>query len=136
MNWIRNDQLFDQGIDEDGNVIGYYSFVSEVINPEKMEGTPYTLYDSGDFYRSMFITVMTDATFVIDADAIKSTKMAQKISFKNMVTALLDWPREVVKNWRSNVSRDSMKWPERYYNGIDDIPLYNWIKVNERNPCC
>lgn len=71
LNWIRNDQLFDQGIDEDGNVIGYYSFVSEVINPEKMEGTPYTLYDSGDFYRSMFITVMTDATFVIDADAIK-----------------------------------------------------------------
>ncbi len=71
LNWIRNDQLFNQGIDENGNVIGYYSFVSEVINPEKMEGTPYTLYDSGDFYRSMFITVMTDATFVIDADAIK-----------------------------------------------------------------
>lgn len=24
-----------------------------------------------------------------------------------------------------------MRWPERYYNGIDDIPLYNWIKINE-----
>lgn len=71
LNWIRNDQLFAQGVDENGDVIGYYSFVSEVINPDKMEGTPYTLYDTGEFYRSMFITVMMDATFVIDADAIK-----------------------------------------------------------------
>jgi hypothetical protein len=67
---IRIDQLFEEGIDSDGDVIGYYSYFTELMNPEKKEGTPYTLLDSGDFYESMIITIGKDY-FEIDADPIK-----------------------------------------------------------------
>ena len=67
---VRKDQLFNQGIDEDGDIIGFYSEWTELINPEKVAGTPYTLFDSGDFYKSMYLVVLKDS-FVIDADPIK-----------------------------------------------------------------
>lgn len=66
--WIQQDQLTQRGVDEDGTVIGYYSFASEVASGgRKEEGTHYTLYAEGDFYRSMFITVLANS-FVVDAD--------------------------------------------------------------------
>ena len=67
---IRNDQLFEQGIDSDGDVIGFYSYFTELMNPEKQEGTPYTLKDSGAFYESFLITIFNDY-FEINADPIK-----------------------------------------------------------------
>ena len=42
LDWIRNDQL-QKGIDEDGDIMGLYSEWTEMINPEKIAGTPYTL---------------------------------------------------------------------------------------------
>lgn len=71
LDWIRYDQLFKKGVDENDDVIGYYSAFTEFINPEKVEGTPYTLFDSGDFYRSMMIVVRYDSAIEIDADPIK-----------------------------------------------------------------
>lgn len=68
---IRNDQLKAKGIDKDGNVIGIYSEVTEMINPEKLAGTHYTLYDEGDFYRSMYVSVFPDR-IEINADPVKS----------------------------------------------------------------
>jgi hypothetical protein len=67
---IRIDQLFEQGIDSDGDVIGYYSYFTELMNPEKQEGTPYTLKDSGAFYKSMILFIGPDY-FEVDADPIK-----------------------------------------------------------------
>ena len=67
---IRIDQLFEQGIDSDGEVIGYYSYFTELMNPAKQEGTPYTLKDTGAFYESMIIYISKDY-FEIDADPIK-----------------------------------------------------------------
>jgi hypothetical protein len=73
LDWIRHDQLFERGIDGDGDIIGVYSEFTEMINPEKVAGTPYTLFDSGAFYRSMFITIGigSDPSITIDADPIK-----------------------------------------------------------------
>ena len=71
LDWIRQDQLFKQGIDEDGDIIGTYSEFTEMINPSKVAGTPYTLFDSGEFYRSMIIYVF-QTEIVIDADPIKN----------------------------------------------------------------
>ena len=73
LDWIRQDQLFQRGIDGDGDIIGLYSEFTEMINPEKVAGTPYTLFDSGAFYRSMFITIGigSDPSITIDADPIK-----------------------------------------------------------------
>jgi hypothetical protein len=73
LRWIQEDQLRKQGIDEDGNVIGEYSEVTEMINPEKIAGTHYTLFDTGEFYESMRIVVLNDS-IVIEADADKRNK--------------------------------------------------------------
>jgi len=71
LNWIRQDQLFKEGIDENGRIIGLYSIATESINPSKKAGTPFTLFDSGDFYRSFFIAV-SKSDITIDADPIKT----------------------------------------------------------------
>jgi len=68
---IKEDQLTAQGIDEAGEVIGYYSYVTELITKgRKQQGDPYNLNDTGAFYRSMFVTPLRDS-FVIDADGNK-----------------------------------------------------------------
>ena len=62
IDWIREDQLRGKGINADGQEIGFYSYATELItNGEKQEGDPYTLNDTGEFYRSMYMTVLTDA---------------------------------------------------------------------------
>lgn len=68
---IKIDQLLSQGIDKDGNIIGVYSEATEAINPEKVAGTPYTLFDTGEFYGSMTVDVYNDS-IVINADPVKS----------------------------------------------------------------
>lgn len=70
LNWIQQDQLFKQGIDEDGDVIGYYGEFTEAINPEKVAGSHYTLYDTGEFYASMYVAVNTNYIEIV-ADPIK-----------------------------------------------------------------
>lgn len=67
---IKDEQLNKRGIDKFEQIIGLYSEMTEMINPEKISGTPFTLKDSGQFYRSMFINVLTNE-LVINADATK-----------------------------------------------------------------
>lgn len=69
LDWIRNDQL-QKGIDEDGDIMGLYSEWTEMMNPEKIAGTPYTLKDTGEFYKSLFINVLSDY-FEVDGNGIK-----------------------------------------------------------------
>lgn len=64
---VRQDQLFDKGVDEDDDIIGTYSEATEMMNPSKIAGTHYTLFDSGDFYKSFVIRV-GKRIFEIDAD--------------------------------------------------------------------
>lgn len=68
--FIQKDQLFDKGIDENNNVIGYYSIKTQEINPNKKVGEHYTFLDTGDFFKSMFIRVLKDS-FEVDANGIK-----------------------------------------------------------------
>ena len=70
LNLVRQDQLFDQGVDEDNEVIGYYSEWTEMVNPEKIAGTHYTLFDTGEFYKSFILRVGKNY-FEIDADPLK-----------------------------------------------------------------
>ncbi len=67
---VRQDQLFKEGIDEDGDIIGTYSEATEMMNPSKVAGTPYTLFDTGDFYNS-FVIFVGKQVFEIEADTIK-----------------------------------------------------------------
>lgn len=71
LDMIRQDQLMEKGEDEDGDVIGYYSRATELMSGgRKLEGDHFTLNDTGDFYRSMFITPTTDG-MIIDGDTQK-----------------------------------------------------------------
>lgn len=76
LDWIRWDQLFNEGVDEMGEIIGTYSTYTEILNPEKQAGTPFTLYDTGEFYRSMSIAIL-ELAIEIDADPIKTDEFGQ-----------------------------------------------------------
>ena len=67
----RIGQLFNQGIDTKGNVIGRYSIVTETVyNQNKKAGTPYTLKDTGEFYDSFRFFLIPNG-FMLDADTFK-----------------------------------------------------------------
>jgi hypothetical protein len=76
--YIQRDQLLNEGVDESGaplrnkdNGRTTYSAATEMLsNGAKIEGEPYNLFDSGDFYRSMVFLLGKDF-FEIDADPIK-----------------------------------------------------------------
>jgi hypothetical protein len=68
---IRDDQLTEKGVNEDGQIIGVYTrYTEELTNGRKKAGEPYNLFDTGDFYKSMVILLGTNY-FEIDADPIK-----------------------------------------------------------------
>lgn len=68
---VREAQLRAEGIDGDGDEIGFYSFATELISGgTKQEGDHYTLDDTGEFFRSMFIRVLSNR-FEIVADGQK-----------------------------------------------------------------
>ena len=71
LEYIQNDQLTKKGIDEDGDVLGHYSLYTDILtNGRKGFGEHYTLKDTGDFYKSMFVVVLRDA-LVIEANPKK-----------------------------------------------------------------
>ena len=70
IDWIKFDQLRNQGIDAKGNILGTYSIATEKINPLKVAGTPYTLEDSGEFFQSITIQIFRDY-FLINGDGDK-----------------------------------------------------------------
>lgn len=68
---IRFNQL-SNGINSKGDIIGKYSAMTEQISGgRKQEGDPYTLFDTGAFYESLFIEVDLD-DMIIDGNGFKS----------------------------------------------------------------
>ncbi len=70
LDWIRQDQLTTEGVDGDGEFIGFYSFATAANDSRKVFNEPYDLNDTGAFYASMFIHVLRDE-LIIDADSAK-----------------------------------------------------------------
>lgn len=70
---VTRDQLFDRGIDSEGDVIGYYSYMTEIISGgRKQVGDHYTLLDSGDMFDSLFVLVFIKKFVIIgDTDKIE-----------------------------------------------------------------
>jgi len=90
LDFIRIDQLFEQGVDEYDKVIGRYSIITETqYNSSKVAGTPYTLYDSGDFYRSFMLEVVPDG-IIINADGLKEDGTDLLEKFTNKILGLTD----------------------------------------------
>ncbi len=64
----RYDQLFQQGEDIHGDVVGYYSKVTESINPEKIAGDHYNFTDTGKFFRSFSVRINSNGDAIISND--------------------------------------------------------------------
>lgn len=90
LNLIREDQLTKEGIDEAGKVIGYYSYLTELITKgRKQEGDPYNLKDTGSFYRSMFVIPLRDG-IVIDANSATFDEMKKQEWYSDGILGLTD----------------------------------------------
>ena len=96
LDWIRQDQLFKKGIDADGEIIGRYSFATSLINPQKAFNTPFTLYDKGDFFRSMFVEVLRES-LIIDATSSSFKEMQTQEWFTNKILDLTNENLEKLK---------------------------------------
>jgi hypothetical protein len=99
LDWVRDEQLIQEGEDSLGDTIGLYSYATEFItNGEKEQGDPYTLYDTGETYRSLYLIVLRDA-IVIEGDF---TKMQDQDWWSENIYRLneyhVDRLRELVKN--------------------------------------
>lgn len=56
LNLNLQEQLFKKGIDSTGKVLGQYSPTTQTLSKgKKKAGANYTLKDTGDFYKSVFI---------------------------------------------------------------------------------
>ena len=68
LHWIQNDQLRERGIDENEEVIGWYSQLTQILSGGRKKFMDhYTLEDTGEFFRQMFVIVLSDS-LVIDSD--------------------------------------------------------------------
>ena len=66
------DQLFNKGIDSRGDSLPFYSPFTEILSGgEKQAGTPFNLFDSGEFYRSFVVEVLNSGDAKINANTIK-----------------------------------------------------------------
>jgi hypothetical protein len=84
---IQQDQLKRSGVDENNVVIGLYSEVTDMITQGRKEaGTPYTLEDTGVFFRSMYVKVLMDS-IIIDGDY---AKMQDQDWWRNEILGLTD----------------------------------------------
>ena len=98
LNLIREAQLMAEGVDEDNQIIGTYSYMTELISGgRKQEGDPYNLNDTGEFFRSMYIKVLSDS-IVIDANYQKmEDKDWWSISILGLTQENLEKYAEMVK---------------------------------------
>jgi hypothetical protein len=94
LDWIRKDQLTDEGVDGDGKFIGFYSFTTAANDARKGFNEPYDLNDTGAFYASMFIDVLRDS-LIIDAD---STKMEDQDWWSERILELTEESLEKLRN--------------------------------------
>lgn len=101
-------RLFDEGTDENDRIIGRYKAYTQKLNPEKVAGSPYTLYDTGEFYASLYVGFMADY-FFIDGDGNKGRENLFD-KFGEGIIGLTDEQRdwlgeEVIIKYREYVKR-------------------------------
>ena len=110
LDFIRIDQLFEQGVNEDDQVIGRYSIITETVyNPEKVAGSPYTLKDTGDFYKSFMMEVLPDG-IIINADGIKDDGTDLLERFTDKILGLTDESKiKLVKELKEKYYTESLR---------------------------
>lgn len=93
---IQNKQLKDKGVDGLNQVVGYYSYATELITKgRKQQGEHYTLQDTGYFFNTMRVEV-TDALLYVSADGQKGKENLYK-KYGDYITTLNEDSLNVVK---------------------------------------
>ena len=115
LDFIRIDQLFEQGVNEDDKVIGTYSIITETVyNPAKVAGTHYTLKDTGDFYKSFMMQVLPDG-IIINADGIKDDGTDLLERFTNKILGLTDESKiKLIKELKEKYYTESLRLLRAY----------------------
>lgn len=107
---IRYDQLFNKGVDANDNIIGTYSFVTQMINPSKQQGEHYTLYDTGELYRSMMVIVLKDSLEPIaDTDKIEDQDWYNE--------DIIGWNDASIEKIREAYKRNAISYSKRVLFG-------------------
>lgn len=77
INLNREKQLYVEGVGLDGQIVGTYSFFTQVLSEgisgkgfPKRAGSPFNFYNTGEMYQS-FRVIVDKEGFTIDADAEK-----------------------------------------------------------------
>jgi hypothetical protein len=118
----RIEQLFKEGIDENGRIIGEYSEVTEMLTKgqtfgyggssgrkTKKAGQPIFLLDEGDFYKSFKVKLLDDG-FVIQADALKDDGNDLTEQYGKSILGLTNKSkREIVKEILPMVIQETRK---------------------------
>lgn len=110
------EQLFEQGINRDGDSIdSYMPYTSVTLSIKKEKGQPtgrVTLRDSGDFHHSFYIEYGEDG-FEIDADDMKTASLIKKYGDKilgltddNLEGFTNDYLKPEIQNAFKNLSNE------------------------------
>lgn len=96
----RDYQLFSEGIDSEGNVVGFYRQYTEEINrgrvfkgKEKIQGERYFFYDTGKLFDSFFIRIDDDGVIIGNTDL---EKLDDIMSDPSMLLGLTSESREAL----------------------------------------
>jgi len=118
LDWIRDDQLTAKGEDEDGDVIGLYSRATELFSGgRKQEGDPFDLNDTGGFYRSMFIQVLSDG-LIVDGDTAKMEESFSQTNGKWWHDGILGLNDENLEKLARSIEIEYLKYARKIL-GID-----------------
>ena len=100
LNLNREGQLFAEGVGVDGEVVGRYTFATQVLSQglsgkgfPKNVGDPYNFYSSGGMYNSFSVRVESDG-FVINADTQDLIEDNRNISSDKEILGLTDESKE------------------------------------------
>lgn len=105
--WLQRDQIFTQGIDKHGTIIGVYSEGTESFtHGRKVAGERFDLFESGEFFSSMYIFVLANE-IIIDAD---SDKMQDQDWWRNAILGLTD---ENIKKLQERVKVKYIEYARR-----------------------
>mgnify|MGYP003639420522 CR=1 FL=1 len=112
VDWIQRDQLFNKGVNSLNAVIGTYSPLTEILSGgRKKAGEKYNLFDTGDFYRSMFVSVLANEILITANDG----KMLDQKWYNKYILGLTD----------ENLQKLIYKVKENYINYIRKILGFN-----------
>ena len=92
-----DEQLFNNSTNNRGEIMDFYSEKTEELTrgesfggKQKLAGEPWFFYDTGDFFKSFYISVGKDSITIIATDAEKMQHLFADIEAVDMLIGLTD----------------------------------------------